>query len=156
MACPAESELKVLLQDHMQKSQARHDDMVDWKMGIEHRLSATAVTEHRLNAVEKAIEKMAVSVTTLSESMISLAKVETTQADIQDSLERSSKTVERAFKAIEQGDKEIKELIKDHETRLRVVENDMPTVRLARNWAFSGIVAVITAVGSAILMLVLK
>ena len=156
MDCGSETELKDLLREHMNKSQDRHDELLQWKAHIERRFGEQQLLEYRIISVEASLEKMANSISSLSDTVNKLAKIEITQNEINVHLEKSAKTVERAFKAIEEGDAEIKALVKDHEDRIRVVESDMPTVRLARNWAFSGIVAVITAVGAATLALVVK
>ena len=46
--------------------------------------------------------------------------------------------------------------IKDHEDRIRLVENDMPTVRLARGWVITAVVGVIGLIGVGMLSLILR
>jgi hypothetical protein len=44
----------------------------------------------------------------------------------------------------------------DHETRMRVVEGEMPTVKLTRNWTIAGAVGIVGLVGMALLELIFK
>lgn len=46
--------------------------------------------------------------------------------------------------------------LEDHELRMRVIENEMPTVKLTRNWMVAGVIGVVGLVGLALIELVFK
>src|SRR5574340_1462751 len=46
--------------------------------------------------------------------------------------------------------------IGDHETRMRTMENEMPTLKLTRGWVIAGVVGIMCILGVAILHLILK
>lgn len=64
--------------------------------------------------------------------------------------------ISRAFDEIEADRASCSERFKDHEARIRVVEDDMPTLRLTRNWVIGFTVAGTGGVCLAVLALVLK
>ena len=45
--------------------------------------------------------------------------------------------------------------IEDHETRLRKVETEMPTMKLVRNWVIAGVIGCVSMVGVAVAGLVI-
>jgi septal ring factor EnvC (AmiA/AmiB activator) len=109
-------------------------------------------------------------VTLLSDRM---DRMEKTQERLADAVEKQAAVVEkvatllakheehrdaigRAFDEIESDRAACAERFKDHETRLRVVEDDMPTLRLTRNWVIGFTVAGTGGVCLAVMALVLR
>lgn len=64
--------------------------------------------------------------------------------------------ISRAFDEIEADRAACSERFRDHETRLRVVEEDMPTMRLTRNWVIGFTVAGASGVCLAVMAMVLR
>ncbi|MEO6147533.1 MAG: hypothetical protein ABIT70_10930 [Sulfuriferula sp.] len=46
--------------------------------------------------------------------------------------------------------------IEDHETRMRVVEGEMPTVKMTRNWTVAGVIGVVGMVGLVLIEFIFK
>jgi chromosome segregation ATPase len=109
-------------------------------------------------------------VTLLSDRM---DRMEKTQERLADAVERQATVVEkvatllakheehrdaigRAFDEIEADRAACSERFKDHETRIRVIEDDMPTMRLTRNWVIGFTLAGTSGVCLAVLAMVLK
>lgn len=90
------------------------------------------VLEFRVGALEGAVGEIKSAVKSIDQSLQSLARLETRHAETRDGLSR-------AFADIE-----------DHESRLRTVEGEMPTMKLTRTWTLRGVVAVVAVVGLAL------
>lgn len=97
-----------------------------------------SVLEFRVNSLEATVNEIRSAIKSIDSSLQTLARIEQHHQDTRDGLER-------AFSEIE-----------DHETRIRVVEGEMPTVKMARGWAISGVIGIISALGMTVLHLVLK
>lgn len=93
-------------------------------MGEDHK-----VLEHRVNTLESSVNEIKQAVKSIDGSLQVLARLEAHHAETRDGLGR-------AFGEI-----------KDHEKRLRVIEGEMPTMKLARGWAIAGVVAIVALVG---------
>jgi chromosome segregation ATPase len=99
---------------------------------------AHAVLEFRVNTLESTVNEIRSAIKSIDSSLQALARIEQHHQDTRDGLER-------AFTEIG-----------DHETRIRGVEAEMPTVKQARTWIFSGAMGVVGMVGMAVVYLVLK
>lgn len=102
------------------------------------RRNSPEVLEYRINTLEGSVTEIKQAVKSIDASLQILARLEQRHAETRDGLER-------AFKEIE-----------DHETRVRIIEGEMPTIKLTRGWLVSGVVSVIGVVGLAVVMLVVK
>lgn len=94
------------------------------------------VLEFRVGALEGAVGEIKQAVKSIDQSLQSLARLETRHAETRDGLSR-------AFTDIE-----------DHETRLRAVESEMPTMKLTRSWILRAVVVIVGAVCLALLGMV--
>lgn len=99
---------------------------------------AHAVLEFRVNTLESTVNEIRAAVKSIDSSLQVLARIEQHHQDTRDGLER-------AFSEIT-----------DHETRIRLVETEMPTVKQARTWIFSAVAGVVVIVGTAVVYLVVK
>lgn len=99
---------------------------------------AHAVLEFRVNTLESSVNEIRTAVKSIDSSLQTLARIEQHHQDTRDGLER-------AFNEIT-----------DHETRIRLVETEMPTVKQARTWTFSAVAGVVVIVGTAVVYLVVK
>jgi predicted RNase H-like nuclease (RuvC/YqgF family) len=149
-------ELKRLFIDEHHRQEVYRQGTLDWRIAVEQRLGNQGVIEQRISTIEKSVEKMADAIKELTASIAAMAKLEAKQVEIQTHIEKSSASVTRAFAAIEKSEAAMRSLISDHETRVRALESEMPTTKLTRGWILSGMVFVITAVGAALIGLVLK
>lgn len=98
---------------------------------------ADSVTEYRLSAVEAAVGEIREAVQGINTSLQKLASLE----------ERHDSTRD--------GIRAIADSLKDHEDRIRVVEADLPTLRLVRRWIISGVTGVLGLSGVAAFNLIL-
>ena len=85
---------------------------------------------YRLHVIENAIKAMA-------DGINKLANLEQRHTETRESLERAFKTLEK------------------HDTRIRAVEQEMPTMKLTRGWIVAGVVGVFAMVGVGIMKLVI-
>ena len=99
---------------------------------------AHAVLDVRVTNLEKVVERVSTAVESIDESLKTLTRLDVKHDETRDGLSR-------AFISLE-----------DHEKRMRTVEVEMPTVKLARGWAMSGVIGIVGVLGLAILHLVLK
>lgn len=109
------------------------------------------LTQYRLGTVEKAVES-------ISDSLQTIAAVVQHHAETRD-------MVKRMFSRIEDGEDRTRNLetvvppaviaVQDQETRLRVIEREMPTLKLIRGWVVSGVVGVLGLVGVAVVQIVM-
>lgn len=99
---------------------------------------AAAILDVRVTNLEKVVERVSTAVESIDESLKTL-----TRLDIRH--EETAKGVERAF-----------EVVRDHETRVRLIEAEMPTLKLVRRWALSGMATFAGALCLAVFALVLK
>jgi hypothetical protein len=149
-------DLKTLLNEEVRRQEEYRRSSLDWRMGIEQRLSLHAVTDQRVAALEKATERMAESIDELAKSMLVMARIEARQVEIQTHIDKSSAAVSRAFAEIKSTDTSIRELIKDHETRVRTIEAEMPTTRLVKSWVIGGVASAVAAIGTLLVSLVTR
>lgn len=97
-----------------------------------------AVLEFRVNTLEATVNEIRAAIKSIDISLQTLARIEQHHQDTRDGLER-------AFGEIA-----------DHETRMRVIETEMPTMKLVRGWVVAGAIALIGLMGVSIVNLVLK
>lgn len=100
--------------------------------------------EHRLTAVESALEKVADAIQEIAASTRLIAHLELKHAETRDSLER-------AFGEI----KDLQGVDVMLDTRMRVVELDMPALNATRRTVDNAIFSVVGLVGLAVIGLVL-
>ena len=94
-----------------------------------------AMMDLRMRTLEKIVDKITASVESIDESLKTLVRLDILHDETRAALNR-------AFI-------EIAQTKLDHETRIRLVESDMPTMRLVRNWVVAGVVAIVAMVGVA-------
>jgi hypothetical protein len=94
-------------------------------------IEAIGLHEYRITSLEKVVKS-------IDESLKILANIEIKHADTRDSLDR-------AFLEL-----------KDQEERLRIVEADMPVIKMVKGWVVSGVIGIIAILGISIIELVLK
>lgn len=99
---------------------------------------AHAVLDVRVTNLEKVVERVSSAVESIDESLKTLTRLDVKH-------DETGKGLDRAFVAI-----------KDHETRIRLVEAEMPTMKLIRGWVIAGTLALIGLVGLSIVNMVLK
>ena len=97
-----------------------------------------AVLDVRVTNLERVVERVSTAVESIDESLKTLTRLDVKH-------EETNKAVERAF-----------DDISDHETRIRVVETEMPTMKLIRGWVIAGVVSLVGLVGLAIAAMVIK
>ena len=97
-----------------------------------------AVLDVRVTNLERVVERVSTAVESIDESLKTLTRLDVKH-------EETNKAVERAF-----------DDISDHETRIRVVETEMPTMKLIRGWVIAGVVSLVGLVGLAIAGMVIK
>lgn len=99
---------------------------------------AHAVLDVRVTNLEKVVERVSSAVESIDESLKVLTRLDVKH-------EEANKSVDRAFVSL-----------KDHEGRIRVIETEMPTMKLVRGWVITGAIALIGLVGLTIVKMVLK
>jgi len=92
----------------------------------------------RVTSLERVVKEVADSVKSIDQSLKTLARLEVKH-------EETRSSVIRAFQEIN-----------DHETRLRDIEAEMPTVKLVRNWIIAGVVGMLGLAGLAIWAVISK
>ncbi len=90
------------------------------------------VLEFRVTTLEGMVGEIRSAVKSIDGSLKTLAALEAHHSETRAS-------VSRAFTDIE-----------DHETRLRGIEADLPTMRLVRNWVIAGVLGCASLVGVAV------
>lgn len=103
------------------------------------------VLEFRVSALETVVGEVRTAVKSIDASLKALTSLEIHHNQTRDAVGRAFTEIKR----LEDGD------IKDHEERLRLVENDLPTMRLVRNWVIAGVVGCVSMVGVAVAGLVI-
>ena len=93
--------------------------------------------ESRVVFLEKAVEQVRDAVKSIDGSLKELVRLGVAH-------EQTRETLSRVWLELE-----------DHEKRLRQIEVDMPTMRLARGWVVSGVVGLVGLLGLALAKLVL-
>lgn len=91
-----------------------------------------AVLGVRVSNLEKVVEKVTVAVESIDTSLQTLARLE----------ERHSETRNGLARAFAE--------ISDHETRLRNIEAEMPTMKMVRGWVITGVVGILSLAGVAL------
>ena len=85
----------------------------------------TGILEFRVANLEGAVDEIRGAVKSIDSSLRVLTRLEERHQETRESLER-------AFKSLS-----------DHETRLREIEKDQPTMKMTRNWVITGVIAMI-------------
>jgi len=101
-------------------------------------VSTPIATGERVTNLEKATESISNAVKSIDESLKVLTRLDMKHDKMRDGLGR-------AFKELE-----------DHESRMRLIEKEMPTITLVRGWAITGAVAGLGLLLMALVGLVLK
>lgn len=107
------------------------------------------VTDLRLSMLEEAYQEVKQAVKSIAVSLSTLTTLEVRHAETRESLNR-------AFSQMEMNRLEQKEKNSDYEKRLRAIEEQMPTMKLIRNWVVSGVLGTVGIVGIAAIVLVIK
>jgi hypothetical protein len=94
-----------------------------------------AVLNVRVTNLEKVVERVSTAVESIDESLKTLTRLDVKHDETRDGLGR-------AFVSIE-----------DHEKRMRVIEAEMPTVKLGRGWLFAGITGLIAVLCAVVMRL---
>ena len=97
-----------------------------------------SILEYRVASLEAVVREVKDAVKSIDTSLQTLARLEVHHAETRDGLAR-------AFAEIQ-----------DHETRVRVIEGEMPTVKLIRNWVIGGVISSVGMIGAAVIHLVVK
>lgn len=97
-----------------------------------------SVMEYRISALEGSVNEIKQAVKSIDASLQVLSRLEQRHSETRDGLER-------AFNEIA-----------DHETRVRVIETEMPTTKLIRGWVIASVVGVVGLLGAAVIHLVTK
>lgn len=100
--------------------------------------SIHAVLDVRVTNLEKIVDRVSTAVESIDESLKTLTRLDVKHDETRTGLGR-------AFVSLE-----------DHEKRMRLIEEEMPTVKQARSWLFAGVIGVVSIVGAAVVYLVLK
>jgi chromosome segregation ATPase len=96
------------------------------------------VLEYRVATLEGAVVEIKSAVKSIDSSLQTLAKLEVHHTETRDSMAR-------AFMELT-----------DHETRVRAIEAEMPTMKMIRNWVVAGVVGVVSMMGAALVTLMIK
>lgn len=94
--------------------------------------------ESRVDFLEKTVHEVRDAVRSIDESLRELVRLEVAHAETRNGLTR-------AFLELN-----------DHEDRLRRIEADMPTMRMARGWVVSGVIGLVGLLGIALASLVIR
>ena len=94
------------------------------------------VIELRIANLENAVGEIKTAVKGIDASLQTLARLELHHSETRES-------ISRAFTEIE-----------DHETRLRTLEGDAPTMRIIRGWVLAGVVGLLGLLGGGLFKLV--
>lgn len=86
------------------------------------------LTQYRLEMIEQTLKA-------ISDNLTKLAALEQKHIETRDA-------VERAF-----------DCIATHDTRIRAIETEMPTLKLTRGWILSGLVGIVSLLGLALFKL---
>jgi len=107
------------------------------------------VTDLRLNMLEEAYQEVKLAVKSIAVSLNTLTTLEVRHAETRESLNR-------AFSQMESNRLEQKEKNADYEKRLRAIEEQMPTIKMIRNWVVTGVLGTVSIIGVAAIVLVMK
>lgn len=99
--------------------------------------------EHRLSAVERAVEKIAEAVQVIAMNTTQIAQLEVRHTETRDGLTRAFDEIEK----LQAGDVKADE-------RLKLIEVEMPGLKETRNWVTRAMVGVVGFVGLAVIGLV--
>lgn len=103
------------------------------------------IIEHRIGAVEQAVERISLAVQKMAESTAKLVTLEERHAETREGLER-------AFRSIEQREHEHDSLV----DRVMTIEVAMPGLKEVRSWVIRGVLSIIGVIGMAMLMMVTR
>lgn len=89
-------------------------------------MSENAVLENRVSNLEHVVSEVSTAVKSIDDSLKTL-----TRLDIKH--DNTAEGLGRAFI-----------MLTDHETRLRSIESEMPTLKLAKGWIIGGVIGMVT------------
>lgn len=95
------------------------------------------VIDYRITALETNVGEIRQAVKSIDASLQVLSRLEQRHAETRDGLER-------AFAELA-----------DHETRVRVIEQEQPTTKLIKGWVIAGVVGGLSMMGIAMIKLVI-
>jgi hypothetical protein len=101
-------------------------------------MGADDLQDFRISSLETTVSEVKDAVKSIDQSLKTLASLEVRHSETRDALAR-------AFTKMQ-----------DHEDRLRVIEVEMPTIKLIRNWVAAGVISCVGMVGAAVIHLLLK
>lgn len=107
------------------------------------------IIEFRVRNLEATVGEIKAAVTSIDRSLQTLTQLEAHHAETRDGLQR-------AFEAIKEVATKQEKLNDDYEERLRLIESQMPTLKLVSNWVIGGVLGTIGIVGTAAIVLVLR
>ena len=97
-----------------------------------------AVLDMRVTNLERIVERVSCAVESIDESLKTLTRLDVKH-------DNTDASVNRAFTNL-----------KDHESRIRIIESEMPTLKLAKGWVIAGVVGLISLLGIELVSLVLR
>lgn len=112
-------------------------------------MSADNMIEHRVTALEGSVGEIRDAMKSIDESLQTLTKLEIHHGETRDALQR-------AFKSIEDNRKDCETKHEKSDARLRNIEEQMPTLKLSRDWMLKIVTGIVAIVGIAIIGLVLS
>lgn len=101
----------------------------------------------RVDNLEKIVERMSTAVESIDESLKTLTRLDLKH-------EETNAAVGRCFNSIKSVVDNQTKVNDDIEARVRVINDEMPTLKMARNWIVGGVVGVVAIVGAAMVALV--
>ena len=112
-------------------------------------MPAEEIMEFRIKSLEATVGEIKSAVTSIDKSLQTLTQLEAHHAETRDGLQR-------AFEAIKESSAKQEKFNDDYEERLRLIESQMPTLKLVSGWVIGGVLGTIGIVGSAAIVLVMK
>jgi len=107
------------------------------------------IIEYRVRSLESTVGEIKAAVISIDKSLQLLSQLEAHHAETRDGLSR-------AFATIKESADEQEKHNDDYEERLRLIESQMPTLKLVSGWVIGGVLGTIGIVGSAAIVLVMK
>lgn len=105
--------------------------------------------EKRIGILEYSFQRTERALSDISDSLKKLTELQVNYVNTSDA-------VSRAFREISNVEEDQKIINKDIETRIRLVEEQMPTLILVKSWIIGGVITIVAIVLSAAITLVMK